>query len=242
MSNPTDTPAADLPDAAEQAPAPLGRSNALAIKAAVADRNKTVADHAHRVATAAFAAELGRGATRVAVSPLDPEQHITQVTVSAATYSAKVTSRSRADAWVVENYVEKTEEKTRIKPGFEAAALAALQDLAPYLVETVRVVPDHVIQELVLKSKLAHQPMGWGGEVGKEDGPPGIEVELTSPRIVITHRNPSLIDDLILQGVIDHEGNVLTVPAEPEELAVGEADPAPVAAPAPVFLSLVGGE
>lgn len=253
MNNPTDTTAADstVDDAAEQTPL-ADQLNALAIKAAVANRNKANAVEADLVATREVVKALRRNGTTSAVSPLRPDLEIAQVNVSKLTYSAKVTHQFAVDEWVLEKYPEKAEKKVRVRPGKEEALLRFLQDNAPYFIETVEVVPDHVVQDLLSKSKFAHEPMGFNGELG-ESAPPGIQVDPVSPKVTITPRNIGLIDDLILQGVIDHEGNMLVPSVEPVAEALDALDAAAAdmseatvpdqatAAPAPVFLSVVGG-
>lgn len=183
--------------------------NALGIKAAVANRNKDRAVEEARAATAAVVATLGRGATQNATDPRSGHD-IAQINVSKETFTARIVDRARAEEWLLANHPEKVEEKERITPGFEEAALAALREHAGFLLEKVKVIPDHVFRELELLSEKARQPMGWSHEIGEESTPPGIQVTSVAPRVKITYRDADLIDDLIERGVIDHEGNVLT--------------------------------
>lgn len=204
----------DMQDTHTDTPTAAGESladelNALLIRTAVAHRNAERAKEAEIEAKAEAVKVLRRGSTQVATNPLKPEEEFVQVTVSKSTYSAKATDRKLLEEWVTERYADKVETQTRLtSTTTEQDVINVLKTFAPYLLEEVTVVPDHVIRELELKSQKAHQPMGWGGEVG-EDAPPGIVVEKSTPRVTITFRNADVVDDLILNGVVDMEGNMI---------------------------------
>jgi hypothetical protein len=182
--------------------------NALRIKAAVAGRNKERAVEEARVATAAVVATFGRGKTWDAVDPRNPDVVLAKVNVSKETYEAKFVDRAAAESWVEEKYPEKVEKHLRVRPGNEAAALDALKQYAGFLLEEVQRVPEHEMTRLLINSQQAHEPMGLGNEIG-DDAPPGIKVDPRTPRVTFPYLAPDLIDELIEQGVIDHEGNVL---------------------------------
>jgi len=183
--------------------------NALLLRAAV---RKYAADRAVESAAEAKAEvvrALRRGATLAAANPVKPEQEIAQVNVSKVTYSATTVDRAAAEEWVKARYGDKVEKKTRLLPTVtERDVFNVLRQFAPYLLEEVDVVPDHVIRELELKSEQAREPMGWGGEIG-DAAPTGIKVTQSDPKVTITFREVQAIDDLILNGVIDMDGNML---------------------------------
>lgn len=183
--------------------------NAVLIRAAVAHRNAERAKKADEAAKVDVVKVLGRKGSLPVMNPLNPGEEFVQVTVSKLTYAAKTLDRSATDTWVEARYSEKLEERTRLVAGTtERDVFNVLKQFAPYLLETVKVVPDHVIHELELKSKHAQQPMGFGGEVG-EDAPPGIVVEPSTPKVYVTFRRPEVVDDLLIKGIVDMEGNLL---------------------------------
>lgn len=206
--------APDLDETAVVAEPLASQLNALLVKAAVTNRNKTRAAESARVATAEVVATFGLKATQQATDPLGSGRVISQVTVSKPSYKATFTDRQQAEKWVRAQYPEKVEKATRVVPGQEQAALLALQAHAAYLLEEHEYVPDYVLDRLLLKSEQAYEPMGLGGEVGA-DGPPGIQVDPRPAGVTITYRDADLIDDLIMRGVIDDEGNILVQPAAP---------------------------
>jgi hypothetical protein len=183
--------------------------NALLIRAAVAYRNAERAVEDETAAKADVVKVLGRNSTKTATNPLNPDEEFVQVNVSKVTYSAKVVDLGATEGWVREKYADRIEKKTRLLANVtEDDLFKVLRHHAPYLLEEIDVVPSHVIRELVLKSEKAHQPMGWGGEVG-DDAPPGIKVEKSTPRVSITFRNADVVDDLILNGVVGMDGKML---------------------------------
>ncbi len=183
--------------------------NAVLIRAAVANRNAERFVAADKAAKADVVKVLGRKGSLPVMNPLNPGEEFVQITVSKLTYIAKTEDPSATKEWVKERYAEKVEKRIRLAPGTtERDVFNVLNQFAPYLLETVEVVPDHVIHELELKSKLAQQPMGFGGEVGK-DAPPGIVVEESTPKVTVTFRNPAVVDDLLVTGYVDMEGNLL---------------------------------
>ncbi|PRY35278.1 hypothetical protein [Umezawaea tangerina] len=181
--------------------------NAVLLKLAVNHFRAKQATKAETASKAAVAKVLGRGATQMAGNPLRPDQEIAQVTVSKATYTATVVDQAAVEEWVRENYADKVEKRTKIL-GNDEDVLNILKTFAPYLIEEEEVVPEHVFRELELRSGHARTAAGFGGEVG-EDAPPGIEVFVSTPKISVTFRNASLIDDLLIAGVIDADGNVI---------------------------------
>jgi hypothetical protein len=112
---------------------------------------------------------------------------------------------------VTEKYPERLEERTRIKQDRDQDVINVLQVFAPYLLETVRLVPDHVIREIELKSQLAHQPMGLGNEIG-EDAPPGIKVSEVPAKVTITFRDLELFGDIDLNGDVTNEASATPEP------------------------------
>ncbi|HWO59451.1 MAG TPA: hypothetical protein VNO31_05395, partial [Umezawaea sp.] len=162
----------DTPDLGTE----LGRKlNALALKAAVARRNKARAIKAEQQATAAVVAAYGAEGQKQAVDPSGSGRTISQVTVWKAGYKATVTDPLELEKWVKEKYPEKVVKKTRIVPGNEDAVILALREHAGFLLEEHEDVPDYVLAGLLAKSEQAHKPMGWGGEID-DDAPPGIKV------------------------------------------------------------------
>ncbi|MFJ5984215.1 hypothetical protein [Lentzea sp. NPDC092896] len=183
--------------------------NAVLIRAAVANRNAERFNKVDEAAKADVVRVLGRKGSLPVMNPLNADEEFVQITVSKLTYTAKVVDPSASKEWVKERYADKVEKQTRLMPGTtEQHVFNVLKQFAPYLLEEVDVVPDHVINELALKSRLAQRPMGFGGEVGV-DAPPGIVVEPSAPKVYVTFRNPSVVDDLIVSGIVDMEGNML---------------------------------
>lgn len=182
-------------------------NNALLVKLAVASRKSQEAQKAEKAAKKEVVEAFRRGATQVAADPRKPDEEIAQITVSKVTWSAQALDRAAVDEWVKAKYADKAEKKVRIICTDEDV-LNIMRTFAPYYLEEVHVVPDHVIRELELKSEVAHQPMGWGGEIG-DDAPPGIAVTPSDPKITITWRNADLVDDLIVGGVVDMDGNLI---------------------------------
>lgn len=183
--------------------------NAILLRAAVAHRNAERAKQADEAATADVVKVLGRKGSRTVMNPLRPEEEFVQVTVSKLTYSAKAEDPSATEEWIRQRYSEKVETQKRITTKFSAQdIIKILEDLAPFLLEPVEVIPPHVIGELERKSRQAQQPMGFGGEIGK-DAPPGIVVTPSTPKVYVTFRNADVVDELIINKVVDMEGNLL---------------------------------
>lgn len=154
---------------------------------------------------------LRPGGKRPVYDPRNAERKLWHGTASETSYKAEIVDHRQLEEWVRENYPAKLRSKTKLKEGFtEADVLQIAQTYASYMFETVPVVEDWVKHELVLKSQLAQQPMGWGGEVG-ESAPPGIEVSKAASAVVltITKHAAEAIDELILAGVIDEDGNII---------------------------------
>lgn len=183
--------------------------NAILVRAAVASRNAERAELADEAAKADVVKVLGREGSRLAKNPLKPDEEFVKVTVSKLTYSAKTVEPSATEEWIRQRYSEKVEKRRRLTTKFSAQdIIKILEDLAPFLLETVEVIPPHVIGELERKSQQAQQPMGFGGEIG-EDAPPGIVVTPSTPKVYVTFRNADVVDDLLACGVVDMEGNPL---------------------------------
>lgn len=154
-------------------------------------------------------ATVPSGGTWPIVDPRDPDRKLMQATVSKTSYVARVTDRAATEKWVKAEYPAKTRREPRLKECFtQADAMKALQDLAPGMFEEVDVVEDHLLRELELKSQMAGQPMGFGGEIG-EHAPPGITVTKPDPTVVVTFTKsaPDVFDELTAGGVIDLDGN-----------------------------------
>lgn len=156
------------------------------------------------------------GGTWVIVDPRNPDRKLLQATVSKTSWVAKVTERWRTEKWVVDEYPAKARREWRLKPHFtQADAMKALFDLAPKMFEEVDYVEDHVIRELELKSQLAGEPVGFGGEIG-EHAPPGITVTKPDSKVVVTVPEDAYdaFGELIVSGFIDMDGNIITPSAE----------------------------
>lgn len=183
--------------------------NAVLIRAAVANRNADRFNAADKAAKADVVKVLGRKGSLPVMNPLNPGEEFVQITVSKLTYIAKTLDYTAAEEWVKKNYPDKVQKKTRLMPGTtEQHVFNVLRQFAPYLLEEIDVVPNHVIHELEMKSERAQQPMGFGGEAG-EDAPPGIVVEESTPKVTVTFRNAAVVDDLLVTGYVDMEGNLL---------------------------------
>lgn len=157
-------------------------------------------------------ATVPSGGTWPIVDPRDPDRKLLQATVSKSSYVAKVTDRAHTEKWVKAEYPEKTRREWRLKEQFtEADAWKVLRELAPRMFEEAEVVEDHLLRELELKSQMAGQPMGFGGEVG-EDAPPGITVTKPDSVVVVTFTEAAsgAFDELIVERVIDLDGNFIT--------------------------------
>lgn len=205
----TPTTADPTPASARTHTALADELNALLIRAAQLYRQANAAKAAEAAVKAEVVAALRRGATLPATHPRRPDRQIAQVNVSKATYKAATLNRAATEEWVTAKYPMKLENRERlVSTATEADVRNILRTFAPYLLETVKVVPDHVIRELELKSEQAHQPMGWGGETG-DDAPPGIEVSVIDPKVTITFRDEDLLDELILSGVVDADGHIV---------------------------------
>lgn len=183
--------------------------NAVLIRAAVANRNADRFNAADTAAKADVVKVLGRKGSLPVMNPLNPSEEFVQITVSKLTYIAKAEDPSATKEWVKEKYADKVEKRKHLTTKYPAhVVIEILEKLAPFLLEEEEVVPDHVINELLMKSKRARRPIGFGGEAGK-DAPPGIVVEESTPRVTVTFRNANVIDDLLVTGYVDMDGNLL---------------------------------
>jgi hypothetical protein len=183
--------------------------NELLLRAVVAKYNADRAEADAAEAKHVVVQTLRRGATQVAVSPLDANQELAQINVSQTTWTAATVARTETEEWVKARYADKVEKKTRLLPTVtEQDVFNVLRTFAPYLLEEIDVVPDHVIRELELKSEQAHEPMGWGGEIG-DAAPPGIRVFPSNPKVTVTFRDTQAIDALVDAGVITVDGHMV---------------------------------
>lgn len=184
--------------------------NAILVRAAVAHRNAERAKQADEAATADVVKVLGRKGSRAVMNPLRPDEEFVQITVSKLTYSAQTVDRTATEEWVKQRYADKVEKVTRVSSTTTGQDIInVLKQFAPYLLDLdVPVVPDNVIRELELKSQKAQRPAGFGGEVD-EDAPPGIVVTPSTPKVYVTFRNADVVDELLINKVVDMEGNLL---------------------------------
>ena len=120
------------------------------------------------------------------------------MTASETSYKAEFIDYSAAAEWVLKNYEEKAEPRTRIRPDVpEREWLNVLRKHASYMLEEVREVPSHVLADLLRKSQAAGQPMGFNGELG-EHAPPGISVTKPDSTLSVRYYAPA---DAIIAGL-----------------------------------------
>lgn len=192
--------------------ADLSELDKLMLKLGVAQLNREQAEEHEQQVRAAAVDALGEGGRKFTYDPLNRKRKLWHSTVSETQYQAHVVDRSATEAWVREKYPFKTVTRKRLVPGTSMnEVIEALLKVAPYLVEEVVEVEDHVLHELEMKAKQALEPIGFGGEIGK-DAPPGIEVTKPKPSMRVTFKDGAAeaIAELMLAGVIDDEGNVIT--------------------------------
>lgn len=157
-------------------------------------------------------AALGKGDAKTARSPIDDDVLI-KASMSDPKDEATVIDRKAVDAWICDNYLAKTEIVTRII-GSNADVLDALREHAPFLVEDVRVVPDWAVNELVVKSAGAGEPVGYGGEMG-EQAPPGIKVSKPDGRLTVSKGKNAqhALEQMWAAGLVDLDGNLREITA-----------------------------
>lgn len=157
---------------------------------------------------------LGPGGSR---SVYDP-QHIGKkewkgwkATATEMAYQAVIADRSQVDEWVLKHYEEKAEPRVRISPEVpEREVLNVVRKHAKHMLEEVIEVPDHVVRELVVRSQQAGQPIGFGGEVGK-DAPPGITVSQPDSYLTVKYYGPR--SEIVAALVADERFSLETIAA-----------------------------
>lgn len=146
----------------------------------------------------------------VARSPLD-DSELGMITKSAPQAKAAVTDLKALYAWVRDTYPDKLEVTTVIT-GSATQVKDALALHAPELIDQVLTMPDWVVNELLLKSKAAEAPCGWGGEADV----PGIVVTTPDGNVSVP-ANPTdmgeAIAALVRAGVVNLDGTVRALPA-----------------------------
>ncbi len=187
----------------------LGELDRLVLRLGVVQLNRMRRQEEEAQLRAEVVKALRAGGKRPFYDPRNPQQKLWHATASETAYQARVVDRSRAEEWVRENYPAKLRPRTKLREGFtEDDVLQVLRKHAGYMIEDVEEVQDWVLRELELKSQQAGEPMGWGNEIG-EHAPPGIAVTKPDSTVKMTFspRAVEVIDGLIVDGVIDVDGN-----------------------------------
>lgn len=198
-----------IQESAAAVPLELGELDKLVLRLGVVQLHRMRRQEEEVQLRAEVVKALRAGGKRPMYDPLNPEQKLWHATASETTYQARVVDRTRAEEWVRENYPAKLRPRTKLKEGFtDEDVLQVLRKHAEYMIEDIEEVQDWVLRELELKSQQAGEPMGWGNEIG-EHAPPGIAV--TKPdsivKMTFSPRAAEIVDALILNGVIDVDGN-----------------------------------
>lgn len=187
----------------------LGELDKLVLRLGVVQLNRMRRQEEETQLRAEVVKALRAGGKRPVYDPRNPQQKLWHATASETAYQARVIDRSKTEEWVRENYAAKLRPRTRLRDGFtDEDVLQVLRKHAGYMIEDVEEVQDWVLRELELKSQQAGQPMGWGNEIG-EHAPPGIVVTKPESTVKMTFspRAVEAVDALILDGVIDIDGN-----------------------------------
>jgi hypothetical protein len=168
---------------------------------------------AERDARDAVSGYLNKGNNSTVTNPLNGEQSIAEVSKTKPRNKADVVNRRAVETWILANYPGKVESKT-VVIGSEADVIDVLREHAPFLLDQVTEVPDYVVNELVLKSQAAGQPVGFGGEVG-EKAPPGITVSAPDGqlRVVVQEGGAEAVEEMWAAGVVDLDGQLIALPA-----------------------------
>jgi hypothetical protein len=156
---------------------------------------------------------LNKGNNSTVVNPANPEQVIAEVGKSKPKNRAEIESRRAVEAWILANYPGKAETKTVVIAP-QADVIEVLREHAPFLLDEVTEVPDYVVNELVLKSQAAGEPVGFGGEIG-DKAPPGITVSAPEGtlRVVVQDGGADVVEDMWAAGVVDLDGQLVALPA-----------------------------
>jgi hypothetical protein len=193
--------------------AELSPRDAALLKLGVLTVLKNRVTEAERDARNVVAGLLAKGDNSTVSNPTCPEQAIVEVNKSKPKNRATVDSRREVEMWVRANYPGKAETKT-VVIGSQADVIAVLREHAPFLLDEVTEVPDYVINELVLKSQAAGEPVGFGGEVG-EKAPPGLTVSTPEGtlRVTVQDGGADIVEEMWAAGVVDLDGQLVALPA-----------------------------
>lgn len=192
--------------------APTPRDAAL-LRLGVLSVLKARVTEAEQDAREQVVALMNKGDSSTVTNPANPEQEIVSVTKSKPKPRAEVTSRSKVEQWVRDNYPGKVETRARVV-GSPSEVLDVLREHAPWLIEDTTEIPDYVVNELCLMTQKAGEPVGFGGEVG-EHAPPGIAVSTPagSLRVVPSPAGADVVEEMWAAGVVDLDGRLLALPA-----------------------------
>jgi hypothetical protein len=168
---------------------------------------------AEREARSAVADYLGKGNSSTVTNPAKPEQPIVEVSKTKPKNRADIDDRRAVEGWILANYPGKAETKT-VVIGSQADVIDVLREHAPFLLDEVTDVPNYVVNELVLKSQGAGEPVGFGGETG-EKAPPGITVSAPDGqvRVNVHEGGADVVEEMWAAGVVDLDGQIVALPA-----------------------------
>lgn len=168
---------------------------------------------AEREARAAVSGYLNKGNNSTVTNPAKPEQVIAEVNKTKPRNRVDVDNRGAVEQWILANYPGKAETKT-VVIGSQADVIDVLSEHAPFLLDTVTEVPNYVVNELVLKSQAAGQPVGFGGEMW-EKAPPGITVSAPDGqlRVNVQDGGAEVVEEMWAAGVVDLDGQIVALPA-----------------------------
>lgn len=205
----------------EPAPATLDELNTLdrlVLRLGVVQLHRIQRQQEEKQLRAQVVKELKEGGKRPFYDPRNPSRKLWNATASETSYHAEILDRTQLEAWIHENYPAKLRPQTKLRQGFtEADVWQIARTYAAYMFEEADVVEPWVFNELKVKSEQAGEPMGWGNEIG-EKAPPGIEVTKAASTVTMTFtpKAAELMHSMIIDGVIDVDGNLITAPAERE--------------------------
>jgi hypothetical protein len=193
--------------------AALSPRDAALLKLGVLTVLKNRVTEAERDARNVVSGLLAKGDNSTVSNPANPEQAIVEVNKSKPKSRAIVESRRDVEAWIRANYPGKTETKTVII-GSQADVVDVLREHAPFLLDKVTEIPDYVVNELVLKSQAAGEPVGFGGEIG-EKAPPGITVSAPEGtlRVIVQDGGADIVEEMWAAGLVDLDGQLVALPA-----------------------------
>lgn len=187
----------------------------LVLKLGVIQLHRIQRQQEEKALRAQVVKKLKEGGKRPFYDPRNPARKLWNATASETSYHAEILDRTKLEEWVRENYPAKLRPQTKLRAGFtEADVWQIARTYAAYMFEEVDVVEPWVLNELKLKSEQAGQPMGWGNEID-DNAPPGIEVTKAASTVTMTFtpKAAELMHSLILDGVIDVDGNLTAAPA-----------------------------